>query len=156
MKIEKECLYCKKAFTVYPYRADTAKYCSASCGRLSSPTLGQKKYERIIKPNGYAMVRADGKYVYEHRHTVEQNIGRKLISGEVVHHKDGNKLNNEIGNLEVLKRKEHDKAETQKRWAEKGYIVKPETKRCGKPLASPRGKGKFCRRTFPCAYHQGD
>jgi hypothetical protein len=33
----------------------------------------------------------------------EKKIGRKLKSGEVVHHKDGNPLNNSPSNLKVYK-----------------------------------------------------
>jgi len=38
---------------------------------------------------------------------VEQKIGRKLTSQEVVHHKDGNPLNNITSNLQVAKRSKH-------------------------------------------------
>lgn len=48
-------------------------------------------------------------YVLEHRIVVENNLGRLLNSDEVVHHKDGNKKNNDISNLEVMKRIEHSK-----------------------------------------------
>ena len=36
-------------------------------------------------------------------------LGRELLKTEDVHHKDGNPLNNEIENLEVLDHKEHDR-----------------------------------------------
>ena len=38
---------------------------------------------------------------------MEEHLGRKLRSDEIVHHKDGNKLNNSIDNLELLTRAEH-------------------------------------------------
>ena len=38
---------------------------------------------------------------------MENIIGRKLLPNEEVHHKDGNALNNDIDNLEVLTKKEH-------------------------------------------------
>jgi hypothetical protein len=41
-------------------------------------------------------------YVLEHRIVVENEIGRILNSNEVVHHRDGNKKNNKISNLEEL------------------------------------------------------
>lgn len=44
-----------------------------------------------------------------HRHLMERHIGRKLHSDEVVHHKDGNKFNNAIENLEVVSKAEHMK-----------------------------------------------
>ncbi|MCL2194338.1 MAG: HNH endonuclease [Oscillospiraceae bacterium] len=39
---------------------------------------------------------------HEHRHIAEQMLGRSLRDGEIVHHRDGNKRNNDPANLEVL------------------------------------------------------
>lgn len=47
------------------------------------------------------------KYVYEHRHLVEKKLGKKLGKNYDVHHKDGNKLNNSLDNLEVIKKGTH-------------------------------------------------
>jgi hypothetical protein len=41
-------------------------------------------------------------YVYEHILIAEKGLGRSLVRGEVVHHIDGNKLNNSPDNLAVL------------------------------------------------------
>ena len=40
---------------------------------------------------------------------MENYLNRRLLKTEDVHHKDGNPLNNEIDNLEVLDHKEHDR-----------------------------------------------
>lgn len=42
------------------------------------------------------------KYAYEHRLVAERMLGRRLLPGEVVHHRDGDKTNNAPENLEVL------------------------------------------------------
>ena len=44
-------------------------------------------------------------YVYEHTLVMESVIGRYLNKGEVVHHLDENRSNNEIGNLVLLSSK---------------------------------------------------
>lgn len=47
------------------------------------------------------------KQVLEHRYVMEKHLGRKLSPSEIVHHKDGNGLNNEISNLEIMSQREH-------------------------------------------------
>lgn len=46
-------------------------------------------------------------YVLAHRIIMENHLGRLLDSDEVVHHKDGNKKNNSITNLQVMTAKDH-------------------------------------------------
>ena len=48
-----------------------------------------------------------GRWKYIHRHLIEKKIGRKLLSYECVHHKDGDTFNNDINNLELLTNSEH-------------------------------------------------
>jgi hypothetical protein len=42
-----------------------------------------------------------------HRIVMEEHLGRKLERSEVVHHKDGNRLNNDIENLELTTQRKH-------------------------------------------------
>ncbi len=51
---------------------------------------------------------ADGEgYVMKHRLVFEQNTGRYLKPGEVVHHRNGNTLDNRFENLELMTHGEH-------------------------------------------------
>lgn len=54
----------------------------------------------------YAMAEQDGS-IMEHRLIMAQYLGRCLCSLEIVHHIDGNKQNNEIGNLALVAKKTH-------------------------------------------------
>jgi ribosomal protein L40E len=46
-------------------------------------------------------------YVFEHVRVIELHIGRRLVSGEVVHHRDHDRKNNDLANLEILRAGEH-------------------------------------------------
>lgn len=88
------------------------KYCSqecyamANCGENHSrynpnPALTSFGYLRLTDPNG-------SKYRgHAHRFVMQKIIGRKLSSKEHVHHKDGNRLNNSLDNLEIMDASQH-------------------------------------------------
>ena len=63
-----------------------------------------------INSQGYKVLHMNGDKIYEHRYVMEQYIGRKLTSEEIVHHLDEDKLNNNIENLEITTRELQCKA----------------------------------------------
>lgn len=50
-----------------------------------------------------------GGYVREHIRVMELAIGRRLFPGEVVHHKDHDRTNNALSNLEIQRAGEHSR-----------------------------------------------
>lgn len=93
-----------------------SKYCAEKLNRSENAInkkikkLGLKinwKYE-YINANGYLVNCEDRNHRYlVHRRKMENKLGRKLKYNEVVHHIDGNKLNNDLSNLQLMTRQEH-------------------------------------------------
>lgn len=52
--------------------------------------------------NEYFTINVKGKQKLLHRYIVELHIGRELRSDEIVHHKNGDKKDNQLENLEIL------------------------------------------------------
>ena len=50
---------------------------------------------------------SNGRYIAYYRYLMEQDIGRKLKTNEVVHHINSNHEDNRIENLQLMTRKEH-------------------------------------------------
>lgn len=72
------------------------------------------KSGKIKNVHGYISVKSESHpycnnrgYVLEHRLVMEQYIGRYLRETEDVHHKDHNRSNNSIENLEIIDHREH-------------------------------------------------
>lgn len=86
---------------------------------------------RIVDYDGYILVKVVDHphkdrhgYVREHRLVMEQHLGRYLLPSEVVHHRDGNKQNNALDNLEMFGSNAKHLAETRKgqmpQWSDEG------------------------------------
>lgn len=76
-----------------------------------NPVLNTKYGRAKIDNKGYYKITSSkegnvGKFL--HRVIYEDETGEKIPEGYVVHHKDGNKLNNDIDNLELKTRADHN------------------------------------------------
>ena len=74
---------------------------------------GDKRSKGYIDSKGYRRYKIKGKTYKEHRLVWEICYG-KIQKGYDVHHKDGNKLNNDINNLEVIKHGRHSRRSARK------------------------------------------
>jgi len=103
-KKSNQCEQCGKVFlaNMRSYNRKP-RFCSATCMGLFNrkPFIIKKGYKKLLIPNH---PRADTHgYVFEHIIIIEAHLGESLQPKEVVHHWDGNKLNNNINNLHVFK-----------------------------------------------------
>ncbi len=67
------------------------------------------------KDGFYTLILVDGKYIKEHRHVMQQHLGRKLERHEHVHHLNGVKTDNRVENLVVLTISEHGRVHGKKK-----------------------------------------
>ncbi len=94
-------------------------YCSRKCMAIDrAKTHNQSNHHAwkggVFSDNGYRRVnkyKVNGKRAMPMQHVLimEQHIGRKLQEGEVVHHIDRDRSNNDLSNLQLTTREEHSK-----------------------------------------------
>ena len=75
-------------------------YCSHDCANRGRPINPETTRYRQVETK-------DGRRIGEHRHVVEQATGIRLKRNLHVHHKNENKTDNRLDNLEVLTKSEH-------------------------------------------------
>lgn len=141
------CPVCGNEFRTYPskIKIGRGKYCGKLCmtdafkGKRFSPATEFKKGQKPWNTKGYSFTisRKNGRkyklihkpdhpnctkagYVREHRLVMEEKLGRLIEEDEIVHHLDGNPLNNNVDNLIVMKKVDHDRSNVSlnvhKRW----------------------------------------
>lgn len=93
-----------EVLTMTPPPPVTSNAGAASRGReFFAPSLRQDHPigTRTIWSNGYVGVKTENGTQPEHRLTMEKMLGRSLVKGETVHHKNGRRSDNRPENLEL-------------------------------------------------------
>lgn len=113
-KYELHCVKCSDIFHVSHrhWRKIKVPKC-LKCHRIENGERNAARAgESIRSTKGYEYVKEHGsnKYAFNHRLRVSQHLGRPLTKEEVVHHLDGDKLNNYIENLWLCDAKKHNAA----------------------------------------------
>ncbi len=109
------CDWCGNWFYTLDHPQYKGPFCSPSCNTKHRNTGKFGKDHPAYKgiptedKDGYLRLHCPirKRFVGVHRLVMEQKIGRLLTSQEAVHHKDHNRKNNDISNLEIIDHAEH-------------------------------------------------
>lgn len=104
------CTYCGKRFNRHQCHIKIRNYCSVNCRNMSYRLpIG---HISILYNNGYfrkrIKIKQPDKMILNARYVWEKYNGSQP-KGTVIHHKDGNTLNDDISNLQLMNRDIHSK-----------------------------------------------
>ena len=104
----------------------------------------------------YKAVKVNGVKIDEHRYVMENYLGRKLRTDQIVHHINGDARDNRIENLQVMKRSEHTAIHNIGRIDPEWLIKKRASKMLGNHYGTPRKLSDDDVRYIRTNYKPGD
>jgi len=93
--------YCKRHHGYWYRTGDPLAAPPRTYVRKTPDVKRQRRTGRSISAFGYVQVSIGGRQTTEHRLVMERHLGRPLVKGENVHHINGVRDDNRLGNLEL-------------------------------------------------------
>lgn len=160
--VKRLCEECGQSFTVQPNQLarykGAGRFCSNACKYSAVRGILRVVGTRWLRADGYVVIKVGiRRYELEHRLVIAEAIGRQLKSDEHVHHRNGDKADNRLDNLELLTNSEHQRMHDCPRT--RSRRVQLVCARCGSGYerkASRANESKFCsNKCRLVALHEG-